>query len=382
MTNDLIAFIRDLYGDSAGIQLHEPIFQGNESNYVLDAIDSTFVSSVGKYVEDFESIAEQYSGSQKCVAVVNGTAALTTALHLCGVTNNHVVLTPSLNFIDACNAITSLGAEPAFIDSDLSNLGLCPIALKIFLEEKCIFSREKGCLLKSNGANVSAMIVLHTFGHPAAMTELSKLASEWRIDLIEDAAESLGSFYGDQHTGTIGRFGIWSFNGNKIITTGGGGMILSKDLKDGLRAKHITTTAKVKHKFEFIHDEPGFNYRMPNLNAALGVAQFEKLSLFLQQKRKIAAAYEAFFAETDLTFVKEPSYGRSNYWLNTILAPDRKARDEIIEKTNAAKVSTRPLWRLMHKLPMFDGALKGDLTNSEWLEDRIISLPSSAREIG
>ena len=221
---------------------------------------------------------------------------------------------------------------------------------------------------------------MHTFGHPAAMLPIAKLASDWGIDLIEDAAESLGSFYGEQHTGTIGRFGILSFNGNKILTTGGGGMILSRNLEDGLRAKHITTTAKVKHELESIHDEPAFNYRMPNLNAAVGLAQFEQLSLFLKQKRKIAAAYEAFFCKTGITFVKEPSYGRSNYWLNTIIVPDKKVRDDILEETNAARIRTRPLWRLMHKLPMFTDAPKGDLVNSEWLEDRIINLPSSARE--
>ena len=380
MTPDLIAFIRELYGGSEDIQLHEPIFQGNESKYVLDTIQSTFVSSVGRYVEDFEGMVEEYSGSKKCVAVVNGSAALTTALHLTGVTKNHIVLTPSLNFVAACNAITFLGATPAFIDVDKNSLSLCPSALEVFLKEKCSFSEERGCFLRSTGAQIKALIVMHTFGHPAAMLPIAKLASDWGIDLIEDAAESLGSFYGEQHTGTIGRFGILSFNGNKILTTGGGGMILSRNLEDGLRAKHITTTAKVKHELESIHDEPAFNYRMPNLNAAVGLAQFEQLSLFLKQKRKIAAAYEAFFCKTGITFVKEPSYGRSNYWLNTIIVPDKKVRDDILEETNAARIRTRPLWRLMHKLPMFTDAPKGDLVNSEWLEDRIINLPSSARE--
>ncbi|RTE86070.1 MULTISPECIES: LegC family aminotransferase [Gammaproteobacteria] len=378
MTERLIEFIRDLYKTKEFIPLHAPTFAGNEMRYVSDTIESTFVSSVGKYVDDFERKIESFTGSPKAVAIVNGTAALHTSLYMAGVKSGDYVITQALTFVATCNALHHMGAEPIFVDVSKVSLSLCPKALDEFLTENAIRD-EDGCFFKSDRRRISAVVPMHTFGHPAELDELVVVCDKWNITLVEDAAESLGSFYKGKHTGTIGDFGALSFNGNKIITTGGGGMVLCKDLEQGKRTKHVTTTAKVPHPYEFLHDEPGFNYRLPNLNAALGCAQMERLELFLAEKRALAQHYKEFFADGNYHFVEEPSYGVSNYWLNAIVCESEEERDNLLLNTNEQGVMTRPIWKLMHRLPMFASAHTDDLINSLYFEQRLVNLPSSPR---
>lgn len=374
--DSIVEFVRDLYKTNAFIPLHAPVFDGNEKAYVLDTIESTFVSSVGKFVDDFERKVEAFTGSQRAVATVNGTAALSAALYLAGVKRNDLVITQALTFVATCNALFHLGAEPVFVDISPVSLGLCPVALDAWLT-KHAERVEGGCVHKVTRQPIRAVVPMHTFGHPVELDELIGVSRKWHIALIEDAAESLGSWYKDQHTGTLGEYGALSFNGNKIITTGGGGMVLCKAPEAGGRAKHVTTTAKVPHPYEFYHDEPGFNYRMPNLNAALGCAQMEQLELFLEQKRQLAMRYESFFAGSQFKFVKEPAYGKSNYWLNAVICEEAEAREALLSHMNAAKVMARPIWKLMHRLPMFSGAMRDDLRQSEYIESRLVNLPSS-----
>lgn len=372
----IVEFVRDIYKTNEFIPLHVPVFNGNEKKYVLDTMDSTFVSSVGKYVDDFERKMEYYTGTARAVATVNGTAALSAALYLAGVKRGDLVITQALTFVATCNALYHLGAEPVFIDVSPVSLGLCPIALDNWLSENTELT-EKGCVHRQTYQVVRAVVPMHTFGHPVELDELIEVCKKWNIVLVEDAAESLGSFYKGIHTGTLGEYGALSFNGNKIITTGGGGMVFCRSSEAGVRAKHVTTTAKVPHPYEFYHDEPGFNYRMPNLNAALGCGQMERLDSFLKQKRDLAQRYEAFFSGSEFTFVKEPDYAQSNYWLNAVICENLDARDAILAQMNEAKVMVRPIWKLMHRLPMFDNAMRGDLKNSELIEARLINLPSS-----
>ncbi|ARZ02569.1 LegC family aminotransferase [Yersinia ruckeri] len=374
--DSIVEFVRDVYKTSEFIPLHAPVFDGNEQAYVLDTIKSTFVSSVGKFVDDFERKVEIFTGSPRAVATVNGTAALSAALFLAGVTRNDLVITQALTFVATCNALFHLGAEPVFVDVSPVSLGLCPVALDAWLTEHAD-RVEGGCVHKVTRQSIRAVVPMHTFGHPVELDELIAVSQKWQIALIEDAAESLGSWYKDQHTGTLGEYGALSFNGNKIITTGGGGMVLCKTPEAGVRAKHVTTTAKVPHPYEFYHDEPGFNYRMPNLNAALGCAQIERLELFLEQKRRLAMSYESFFAGSQFQFVKEPAYGKSNYWLNAVICEEAEAREELLSHMNSAKVMARPIWKLMHRLPMFSGAMRDDLRHSEYIESRLVNLPSS-----
>ena len=376
MNNKLIAHIRDLYQTNDFIPLHAPTFNGNELAYVSETITSTFVSSVGKFVEDFEAKITGYTGTAKAVATVNGTAALHTALYMSDVRRGDLVITQALTFVATCNALYHIGAEPIFVDVSPVSLGLCPKAVEEYLIEYAVI-RDNECFHKKTGQRIKAVIPMHTFGHPVELDELVKVCNKWHLTLIEDAAESLGSFYKGKHTGTIGRFGAVSFNGNKIVTTGGGGMVLCKSLDDGLHTKHVTTTAKVPHPYEFFHDEPGFNFRMPNLNAALGCAQMESLPAFLQQKRRIAAQYQNFFADSDYQFVTEPEYAQSNYWLNAVICPDVKSRDELLAKSNESGVMTRPIWKLMHRLPAFKNAMCGDLSYSEYIEAHLVNLPST-----
>ncbi|EJL6277725.1 LegC family aminotransferase [Vibrio cholerae] len=371
----LVEFVRDQYQTQEFIPLHAPTFTGNEKAYVMETIDSTFVSSVGKFVDEFERKMEAFTGSARAVATVNGTAALHTALYMAGVERGDLVITQALTFVATCNALYHMGAEPIFVDVSPVSLGLCPKAVNAFLEENAEVT-EAGCIHKQTGRRIKAVVPMHTFGHPVELDELVAVCLKWNITLVEDAAESLGSFYKGKHTGTLGEFGAVSFNGNKIITTGGGGMVLCGTEEAGRRTKHVTTTAKVPHPYEFFHDEPGFNYRMPNLNAALGCAQMEVLERYLAQKRQLAHEYQAFFAGSDVTFVVEPEYAQSNYWLNAIICADAQQRNELLEQTNAAGVMTRPIWQLMHRLPMFKHALRGDLNNSQWLEEHLINLPS------
>ncbi|EJN6829628.1 LegC family aminotransferase [Vibrio cidicii] len=372
----LVEFVRDQYQTQEFIPLHAPTFAGNEKAYVMETIDSTFVSSVGKFVDEFERKMEAFTGSARAVATVNGTAALHAALYMAGVERGDLVITQALTFVATCNALYHMGAEPIFVDVSPVSLGLCPKAMDAFLEENAQVT-EGGCIHKQTGRRIKAVVPMHTFGHPVELDELVAVCSKWHITLVEDAAESLGSFYKGKHTGTLGEFGAVSFNGNKIITTGGGGMVLCGTEEAGRRTKHVTTTAKVPHPYEFFHDEPGFNYRMPNLNAALGCAQMEVLERYLAQKRQLAQQYQAFFAGSDVTFVVEPEYAQSNYWLNAIICADAQQRNELLEQTNAAGVMTRPIWQLMHRLPMFEQALRGDLTHSEFIEAHLINLPST-----
>ena len=372
----IVNFVRDVYQTNDFIPLHAPTFSGNEQQYVLETIQSTFVSSVGKFVDQFEQKIEAYTGTAKAVATVNGTAALHAALYMAGVQPGDYVITQALTFVATCNALHHMGAEPIFVDVSPVSLGLCPKAMDEFLTEHCQVV-ESGCIHKKTQRPVRAVVPMHTFGHPVELDELVAVCLKWRITLVEDAAESLGSFYKGKHTGTLGDFSAVSFNGNKIITTGGGGMVLCKTAEFGARTKHVTTTAKVPHPYEFYHDEAGFNYRMPNLNAALGCAQMEVLDKYLMQKRVLANRYKAFFAESDFQFVVEPEYAQSNYWLNAVICPSVEARDELLKQTNDAGVMTRPIWQLMHRLPMFKDAPRGELTHSEHIEAHLINLPSS-----
>lgn len=374
----LVEFVRDVYQTSDFIPLHAPNFSGNEKEYVLNTIDSTFVSSVGQYVNQFELEIEKYTGCAKAVATVNGTAALHASLFLAGVSTGDIVITQALTFVATCNAIHHLGATPAFVDIERQSLGMCPDSLEGFLQENAQLNDAGQCIHKDSGNAIKCVVPMHTFGHPVQLDEILAVCQKWNLLLIEDAAESLGSFYKEQHTGTIGHYSALSFNGNKIITTGAGGMVLCSNEKDGAHAKHVTTTAKTPHPYEYFHDEPGFNYRLPNLNAALGCAQMERLQAMLENKRQLAQQYQAFFSgNDDLTFVQEPAYAKSNYWLNAVICPDLAYRNELLSFTNDKGVMTRPVWQLMHRLPMYADSPRSLLSNAEWAEARLVNIPSS-----
>ena len=377
MHKKLVNFVQEIYQTKEFIPLHAPTFGGNEKEYVNNTLDSTFVSSVGKYVDQFEKQIETYTGTVKAIATVNGTAALHTALYMAGVKSGDLVITQALTFVATCNALYHMGAEPVFIDVSKVSLGLCPKALDNYLADNAYINNDGLCQHKVTQQFFRAVVPMHTFGHPVELDELMTICAKWNIALVEDAAESLGSFYKGQHTGTFGDFSAISFNGNKVITTGGGGMVLCKSLDDGMHTKHITTTAKVPHPYEFFHDEPGFNYRLPNLNAALGCAQMEVLPKFLAQKRELSLQYKNLFKNSDFKFVEEPEYAQSNYWLNAIICPDEASRETFIKETNANGVMTRPIWKLMHRLPMFKNAKRGDLPVSEWIESCVVNIPSS-----
>jgi aminotransferase in exopolysaccharide biosynthesis len=377
MYNKLVKFVQEIYQTKEFIPLHAPTFTGNEKEYVNNTIESTFVSSVGKYVDQFEQQIEAFTGTAKAIATVNGTAALHTALYMAGVKANDLVITQALTFVATCNALYHMGAEPVFVDVSKISLGLCPKALDAYLEDNAIVNNDGLSQHKVTQQIFRAVVPMHTFGHPVELDELIAVCRKWKIALVEDAAESLGSFYKGQHTGTFGDFSAISFNGNKVITTGGGGMVLCKSFDDGMHTKHVTTTAKVPHPYEFFHDEPGFNYRLPNLNAALGCAQMEVLPKFLQQKRELAQQYNNFFAGSEFTFITEPEYAQSNYWLNAIICPNSEIRETFIKETNAQGVMTRPIWKLMHSLPMFQNAKHGPLPISEWIESCLVNIPSS-----
>jgi aminotransferase in exopolysaccharide biosynthesis len=380
MINSLVKFIRDTYKTNEFIPLHEPSFNGNELLYVTEAIKSTYVSSIGKFVDEFEKDIERYTASPGAVSTVNGTAALHVSMHVAGVMPGDVVITQALTFVAACNAIHHMGAQPVFVDVSKSTMGLCPKALELFLEENA-FLDEDGSYLKSSKKRIRAVIPMHTYGHPVELDEIVVICKKWKLVLIEDAAESLGSFYKGKHTGTFGEFGAISFNGNKVITTGAGGMVLCSSKDDKQMVKHVTTTAKVPHLYEFFHDVAGFNYRMPNLNAALGVGQLEVLNSHLSKKRELAMHYKTFFKGSEYSFVDEPVDTRSNFWLNSLLCSNLDARNNLLKKANAAGIMMRPIWIPMHKLPVFKDALRGDLSNTEWFESRVVNIPSSPVEV-
>lgn len=376
--NNIIDFIKQTFNTDEFIPLHEPRFIGNEKKYLNDCIDSTFVSSVGKYVDIFENKFAAFVGSKYAIATVNGTAALHISLLLANVKKDDEVITQPLTFIATCNAISYCGAKPIFVDVDLDTMGLSPESLKKFLEAHCEI-KDNQCLNKTTGKTIKACVPMHTFGHPCKIEEIRDICDDWKIILVEDAAESLGSYYKDKHTGTFGKVGAFSFNGNKIITSGGGGVIVTNDETLAKKAKHLTTTAKVPHPYEYVHDEIGYNYRLPNINAALLVAQLEKLEKFLASKRELAIKYKAFFEKNDIIFIQEPKNSKSNYWLQAILLKDLKQRDDFLEFTNKAGVMTRPIWKLISELDMFKNCQKTDLKNAKYLEQRVVNIPSSVR---
>ena len=382
MFDDLIYFIRDHYGTDGFIPLHSPRFIGNEKKYLLKTIDSTYVSSIGEYVDLFENSTAEYTGAKYAIATVNGTAALHISLKLVGVENNSEVITQSLTFIATCNAIRYCGATPVLLDVDRATLGLSAKSLKLFLDEYGEVREDGNCWNKVSNKKIAACLPMHTFGIPVELDAIKQICDQYNIPLVEDAAESLGSRYKDKHTGIYGKTAAISFNGNKIITTGGGGIILTNDEQLNRRARHITTTAKIPHNgYFFEHDEIGFNYRLPNLNAALGVAQLEVLPAYVKDKRKLAKQYHKWGDEHGLQFVKELKHSKSNYWMNTVVTQNKKQRDVMLKIMNENKIMTRPAWVPMHKLEINQDCYFGNMTNTEWLFDRLVNIPSSTRGI-
>ena len=376
MFEDVINFIQDKFHTKDFIPLHEPRFVGNEKQYLNECIESTFVSSVGKFVDEFEEKIAKYTGARYAVATSNGTSALHISLLLTNVTRNDEVITQPLTFVATCNAISYCGANPVFIDVDKDTMGMSPSALQKFLENNTSIKNQQ-CINNKTGKVIKACVPMHTFGHPCRIDEINDICDKYYISLIEDAAESLGSLYKDKHTGTFGQMGVMSFNGNKIITAGGGGCIITNNEVLAKKAKHLTTTAKITHKWEYTHNMVGYNYRMPNLNAALLVAQLENLESFLLNKRELAMMYKDFFSDKACHFVEESLHSKSNYWLNTIILKDKEQRDLFLEEANSKGVMIRPVWTLMNKLTMFKHSQCDGLTNVEWLEERVVNIPSS-----
>jgi perosamine synthetase len=375
---EAIQFIQEAYDTKEFIPLHAPHFGGNEKKYLNDTIDTTFVSSVGAYVDRFEVMMAEISQTQKAVAVVNGTAGIQVALRLAGVKAGDEVLTQALTFVATANAIAYNFATPVFIDVDLDTMGLSPKAVENFLEEFGEL-REDGCYNKSTGKRIAACVPMHTFGFPVHMDELLVICSKWNIPVVEDAAESLGSKYKGKHTGSLGKLGVFSFNGNKIVTCGGGGAIVSNDVKLCEKAKYLTTTAKIPHPYEYVHDELGYNFRMPNVNAALACAQLEQLENFIENKRILAQEYSNYFGSAGIKFRTETEGTKANYWLMCVELENRNERDLFLKMTNDAKVMTRPIWQLMFRLPMYGQCQKDNQQNALFLEERIVNIPSSVR---
>jgi len=374
----VISFIREQFNSKDLIPLHIPVFRSKEKEYVTDTINSTFVSSVGAYVNLAENLMSEITQTQKAVAVVNGTSGLQIALKLAGVMSGEEVLTQALTFVATANAINYLGAEPVFLDVDYQTMGLSPNAVKAFLEEYAD-KREQGTINKKTGKRIAACLPMHTFGFPVCLDELIEICNDWNIPVVEDSAESLGSYYKGKHTGSFGKLGVFSFNGNKIVTSGGGGMIVTQDVNLGVLGKHLTTTAKVSHPFEYFHDQMGYNFRMPNINAALLCAQLEQLDFFLQKKRELATSYSNFFENLGIKFRKEPKNTKANYWLMAIELENIKERNAFLKETNQNKIMTRPIWQLMYRLPMYEHCFKDCQKNAEFLEERIVNIPSSVR---
>lgn len=372
-------FIKGLFPDSEKIPLHAPLFIGNEKKYVIETIDSTYVSSVGSFVNRFEEMMCEITGAKYAIAIVNGTSALHLSMILAGVEDKNEVLSQSLTFIATCNAISYLKATPVFIDIDKDTLGMSPSSLLNFLEQYSEIKKDGFTYNKQTGKRIKACVPMHTFGFPCRIDEISKICKQYNIVLIEDAAESIGSYHQEIHTGLFGLMGTFSFNGNKTVTCGGGGAIITNDAEIARKAKHLSTQAKVSHPWSFIHDEIGFNYRMPNINAALACAQLEQLNLFVENKRMLAKQYAQFFDQNNLQYVKEINGAKANFWLNTLILESGEERDLFLEFTNSNGVMSRPVWNLMHTLPMFENCFKTDLSNSIWIADRLVNIPSSVR---
>lgn len=383
--SSLLSAIRDINATPSGsLPLHAPVFNGRESEYVLSAIKSTFVSSVGPEVDRFEEMLAKITGATRAVVCVNGTAALEMGLILAGVQPGDLVLTQTISFVATANAIAHIHALPFFLDIDRETLGLSPDAVQHFLETQCAVDGN-GCHHRETGKRIAACVPMHTFGHPVRVASLCKLCNDWQIPLVEDAAEALGSRYQGKHCGTFGFAGALSFNGNKIVTTGGGGALLFMDAAMGQKAKHLTTTAKVPHPWLYYHDNVGWNFRMPNLNAALGCAQLEQLADFLSEKRHRAELYKELFsgdfAYTGWEFISEPKDSDSNYWLCAVLTQNREERDAFLKASNESGVMTRPVWEPLHTLPMYKQCLHDDLSNSMYCAERLVNLPSGVRNI-
>jgi len=375
----IITFIKSLYPNKKPIPLHEPIFIGNERRYLNECIESTYVSYNGEFVTRFENMIKGVVECKYAIAITNGTLALHTALMLSGVKYGDEVLTQALTFVATANAISYAGARPVFIDSDKETLGMSTEKLEEFFRNETVMTDSGYCQNKKTGNRISACIPVHVFGHPVKIDKIVNICSKYNIVVIEDAAESLGSYYKRKHTGIFGKAGILSFNGNKIVTTGGGGMIITNDEDFAQKAKHLTTTAKVPHKWEFFHDEVGYNYRMPNVNAAIGCAQMENLRIFLKNKRELAEIYKNFFNNMKIDFFMEKVDCESNYWLNAIFLKDRENRDQFLAYAHNNGVLARPSWTLLNKLPMYKNCYHTNLDNAHWLEDRIVNIPSSVR---
>jgi aminotransferase in exopolysaccharide biosynthesis len=374
--NVIIDFIKNQYSTKDFIPLHEPNFSGNEREYVIDTINSTYVSSVGQYVDRFELMMAELTRTKKAVAVVNGTSALQVALRLSGVNAGDEVLTQALTFIATINAIIYNGASPVFLDVDLDTMGLSPKAVELFLEDFGEL-RNGVCYNKETNQKIGACMPMHTFGFPVHLDELISVCNKWNIPVVEDAAESIGSEYKGRPTGSFGKVGVYSFNGNKIVTSGGGGAIVTNDIELGIQAKHLTTTAKVPHPYEYVHDQIGYNFRMPNLNAALACAQLEQLNLFIANKRELAIRYNSFFKSIGVKFRTELKDTKANYWLMCIELDSKKERDYFLKETNENKVMTRPIWQLIFKSPLYSNFQKDAQANALYLEDRIVNIPSS-----
>lgn len=375
-----IHFIKQIYKNVDHVLLHAPAFIGNEKKYLDDCIDTTFVSSVGKYVDRFEDAIAKYTGANRAVVCVNGTMALFMALKLCGIKPDEKVITQPLTFIATANAIAYCYAHPVFLDVDEDTMGLSPTKVRLWLERNAAVKSD-GCYDKHSGKKIRAVVPMHTFGHPVKIDDFVKLCDEWKLALIEDAAESIGSFYKGRHTGTYGEIGCMSFNGNKTITCGGGGILLFQNKEKGDYAKHITTQAKIPHRWEFKHDAIGYNLRMPNINAALGCAQLECIDTILANKRETSCMYKDFFSNIDdISFFDEPKDCKSNFWLNAVLLRDKRERDIFLAETNDNGIQTRPIWELMNRLPMFISATRGDLSTAEMFADRIVNIPSGYRK--
>lgn len=376
MNKELIAFFRDRFNTNEFIPLHIPTFSGNEKKYLNECIDSTFVSSVGPFVDKFEQLMNQITKTKKTTAVVNGTAGLQVAIRLVGVKKNDEIITQALTFVATANAIAYNNAHPIFLDVDLDTMGLSPNAVDDFLEEYGEL-REDGCYNKKTGRKIAACMPMHTFGFPVHLDELLIVCNRWKIPLVEDAAESLGSEYKGKPTGSFGEVGVFSFNGNKIVTSGGGGAITTNNIELGERAKFLTTTAKEPHSYEYVHNELGYNFRMPNLNAALACAQLEKLNLYLNKKRILAMSYEKFFFSKGIKLRTETKNTKANYWLMCVELENLKERDLFLESTNSNQIMTRPIWKAMDFLPMYKNCQKDELLNTRFLESRIVNIPSS-----
>jgi len=380
MFKKIVEFIREIFGEhEKPIPLHAPVFCGNEKKYINECIDSTFVSSVGKYVDLFEEKVAGFTGAKYAIATVNGTAALHVALLLAGVQRGDEVLTQATSFVATANTISYCGARPVFLDSDRQTLGLSPDVLETFFADSCEQKDDGNIYNRETGKRISACVPMHVFGYPMQIERIRELCNRYPVALVEDAAESLGSFFRERHTGTFGTLGTLSFNGNKTITTGGGGMILTNEEVLGKLAKHLTTTAKVDHPWEYVHDHIGFNYRLPNINAALGCAQMEMLQGFLKKKRELAATYQDFFNTIGISFVGKAKEAKPNYWLNAILLKNIEERNDFLAYSNGHGVMTRPLWTLTPKLPMYADCQTDGLTHARWLEERLVNIPSGIR---